>query len=72
MTTEYVLILALYAFILLGAFIPGPIQTFQTSGPRLTGQIEKEISVGGAPLPQGQTFWNALQVQWQDPSQGGP
>ncbi len=47
MTAEYVLILALYAFILLAVFLRhGPIQAFEKSGPHLGAKIEEEISVG--------------------------
>ena len=47
MTTEYVLILALYAFVLLAVFLQhGPIQTFQKAGPQLAAKVEEEISVG--------------------------
>lgn len=48
MTMELVLLLGLYAFLLLGAFLgdSGPIQTFKKSGPRLGARIERNISVG--------------------------
>ena len=48
MTTEFVLLLGLYAFILLGAFLGerGPIQTFNKSAPRLAAKMERDISVG--------------------------
>ncbi len=48
MTTEYVLILALYAFILLGALLGsnGPVATFKSSGPRLSAKLEENIQIG--------------------------
>jgi hypothetical protein len=48
MTTEFVLILGLYAFILLGAFLGdrGPIATFKGSAPRLAAKVERDIAVG--------------------------
>ena len=48
MTVELVLLLSLYAFLLLGAFLGdlGPIETFKRSGPRLGARIERNISVG--------------------------
>ncbi len=72
MTTELILILGLYAFILLGAFLGprGPIATFKQSAPRLAAKIEKDISVG-------KNFNDAVRggptVPWQDPDtkQGG-
>jgi hypothetical protein len=48
MTTELVLLLGIYAFLLLGAFLGdlGPIATFKKSGPRLGARVERDISVG--------------------------
>ena len=48
MTTELVLLLAVYAFILLGAFIGpgGPIQTFKDSTPRLAAKLERDLATG--------------------------
>jgi len=48
MTVELVLLLSLYAFLLLGAFLgeTGPIETFKKSGPRLGARVERNISVG--------------------------
>lgn len=48
MTTELVLLLALWAFIAAGAMFgeKGPIQVFARSGPRLAARIERHISVG--------------------------
>jgi hypothetical protein len=71
-TTELILILGLYAFILLGTFLGdrGPIATFKQSAPRLAAKIEKDISIG-------KNFNDAARggpsVTWQDPDpkQGG-
>jgi hypothetical protein len=69
-STEFVLLLGLYAFILLGAFLGerGPIKTFEGSAPRLAAKIERDISVG-------KKFTNRLQggptIQWKDPREGG-
>lgn len=48
MTTELVLLLGIYAFLVLGAFLGdlGPIQTFKKSAPRLGARVERNISVG--------------------------
>lgn len=48
MTVELVLLLGLYAFIILGAFLGpmGPIETFKNSAPRLAARVERNISVG--------------------------
>jgi len=72
MTTEFVLLLGLYAFILLGALLGerGPISTFNKSAPRLAAKMERDISVG-------KQFIHAAQggptIQWKnpDPRQGG-
>ncbi len=48
MTTELVLLLAIWAFIVGGIFFgeKGPIQVFGRSGPRLAARIERQISHG--------------------------
>jgi hypothetical protein len=48
MTTELVLLLGIYAFLLLGAFLGdlGPIQTFKKSAPRLAARVERDVAVG--------------------------
>lgn len=48
MTTELVLLLGIYAYILMGVFFgdAGPLETFKKSGPRLGARIERDISVG--------------------------
>lgn len=48
MTTELVLILGLYAFILMGVFFGdmGPIATFNKSAPRLAARIERNVTTG--------------------------
>lgn len=48
MTTELVLLLGLYVFIVMGAFLGdlGPIETFKKSAPRLAARVEANISTG--------------------------
>ena len=48
MTVELVLLLGVYAFIVLGAFLGehGPVTTFRKSAPRLAARIERNIKVG--------------------------
>jgi len=48
MTVELVLLLGIYAFLILGAFLGdlGPIETFKRSAPRLGARIERNISTG--------------------------
>jgi hypothetical protein len=69
-TTEYVLILGLFAFLLMGAFTR-PSSTFKDAGPRFAAKLERDIAVGkkfkikdsgGKP-----------HINWSDPSQNaGP
>lgn len=48
MTLEMVLIMAVWAYILLGVFFGdlGPMETFRKSAPRLAAHIEKDLAVG--------------------------
>ena len=48
MTTELVLLLSIFAFLIMGAFLGdmGPMATFKKSGPRLGARIERNISTG--------------------------
>ena len=68
MTTELVLLLALFAFIVGGAFFgeKGPIQVFGRSGPRLGARIERHISVGREFKANGQVN------QWLRPDGAAP
>jgi hypothetical protein len=65
MTTELVLILGIYAFLLLGAFLGdlGPIETFRKSAPRLGARVERNISVGDG----FRTSTDGSGVQWIKP-----
>ena len=67
MTTEFVLIVALYAFVLLGAFSGqnGPANTFKMSTPRFAAKLERDISVGK--LFMNKQTGKSL-VHWSDPS----
>ena len=69
MTTEYVLLLSLYAFVLLGIFLGdlGPIETFKKAAPKLAARVERNVSVGDG-------FRNSkdgLGVGWVEPQGGG-
>jgi len=48
MTTELVLLLGIYAFIILGVFLgdAGALATYKKSAPRLAARIERNISIG--------------------------
>ena len=48
MTTELVLLLSMFVFLVLGGFIRdgGPGKTFKESGPRLAARIERDLATG--------------------------
>ena len=48
MTTELILLLGIYAFLVVGVFLGrgGPIDTFKKSAPRLAARIERNVAVG--------------------------
>ena len=48
MTTELVLLLAIYTMIIMGVFLGdlGPLATFRRSSPRLAAKIERDIATG--------------------------
>jgi hypothetical protein len=71
MTIEYVLLLGLYAFILLGLFgsDKGPKATFDKATPRLAAKLEQDMSVGKS---SNGGFRNAVKgtphSNWEDPN----
>ena len=69
MTVELVLLLGLYAFIVMGAFLGplGPIETFKKSAPRLAARIERNVSVGDG----FRSSRDGSPVNWIKP-EGGP
>lgn len=46
MTVEYVLLISLFVYLLLGALTTQPAKTFTDFGPRLGARIEKQIVTG--------------------------
>lgn len=70
MTTEFLLLLGIYAFIVMGVFLGelGPIQTFKKSAPRLAARIERNISVGDG-FRQSK---DGKGVNWNEPQGGTP
>lgn len=65
MTTELVLLLGLYAFILLGVFLgdSGPLATFKQSAPRLAARIERNVATGRGFR---QTGDSSQQIDWTE------
>lgn len=73
MTVELVLLLGIYAFLVLGAFLGelGPVATFKKSAPRLAARVERNVSVGDgfrASADGSGVAW----VQPPKPKEGGP
>lgn len=46
MSVEYILLLALFVFLLMGALIMGPQNSFTKAGPRLGARVEKHLMTG--------------------------
>lgn len=69
MTTELVLLIGLFAFLVGPVFFgeKGPIQVFGRSGPRLAARIEKHLTVGREYKMKGGQFNN-----WQAPDTNPP
>jgi len=79
MTTESVLLLGLFAFILGGIFLnpnSGPVATYRASGPRLGAMVERDLSVGcGCELQQNGVYLGFYKagshpgpsIVWADP-----
>ncbi|MCC6138694.1 MAG: hypothetical protein IT287_08670 [Bdellovibrionaceae bacterium] len=66
MTIEYILLLGLFAYILMGAFTgeKGPLKVFENSAPRLGARVEQQMATGGA--------FNFPRNDWQLPPGGAP
>lgn len=64
MTTELVLLLSMFVFIVLGGFIGdnGPRNTFRQSGPRLAARLERDLQTG-----EGFNGVNKAHNQWKTP-----
>ncbi len=46
MTIEYLLLLFIFVFVLMGTLVNGPRDSFLESGPRLGARIEMQIATG--------------------------
>ena len=69
MTVELVLILGMYGFLIIGAFLGplGPIETFKKSAPRLAARVERNISTGDGFRTSSQ---DGKAVNWVKPEGG--
>jgi hypothetical protein len=46
MTVEYVLIVSLFVFLVMGALTSTPLKSFDKAGPKLGARVEKHLSTG--------------------------
>ena len=69
MTTELVLLLGLFAFILGGAFIgdKGPRKVFSQAAPRLAARVEQNITFGHR-----FNFRDGRNIEWAKPDGAAP
>ncbi len=69
MTTELILLLGLFVFILGGVFMgdKGPRKVFSKAAPRLGARVEKHISFGHR-----FTFKNGDRIKWRKPGGSPP
>ena len=61
MTIEYILLVFLFAFFVMGKLISGPSNAFKASGPRLGARIEKQLVTGEKKKKKGSA------LQWTEP-----
>lgn len=61
MTIEYILLLSLFVFIVMGTFMKAPKESFLNSGPRLGARVEKQLSTG-----DGFNYGPKGKLQWED------
>lgn len=61
MTIEYILLVFLFAFFVMGKLISGPNNAFKASGPRLGARIEKQLVTGEGFHQKGSA------LQWTEP-----
>jgi hypothetical protein len=64
MTTELVLLLTIFAFVVMGVFLGdmGPLETFRNSGPRLGARIERNMAIGRSFVAR-----DGRSARWQAP-----
>ena len=46
MTVEYILLMALFVFVVMGSLISAPLKTFEKAGPLLGARVEKHLVTG--------------------------
>lgn len=61
MTVEYIVLLSLFVFLMMGAIVKGPAQAFDTAGPKLGARIEKHLMTGDGFTSQGRTS-----LRWEE------
>jgi hypothetical protein len=46
MTIEYILLLAMFTFLVVGALVSSPQRSFDNAGPKLGARVEKHLTTG--------------------------
>jgi hypothetical protein len=46
MTVEYILLIAMFVFVVMGALVSAPQKTFEKAGPKLGARVEKHLITG--------------------------
>ncbi len=46
MTVEYILLLAMFVFFVMGAMVSSPQRSFDNAGPKLGARVEKHLTTG--------------------------
>lgn len=46
MTVEYILLLAMFVFLVMGALVSTPQRSFENAGPKLGARVEKHLTTG--------------------------
>ena len=47
MSVEYILLLSLFVFLIMGSLVGGPQKSFSNAGPRLGARVEQHLITGG-------------------------
>lgn len=70
MTTEFILLFGMFAFILIGIYLgdSGPRNVFFNSAPRLGARVEAHLTTGRGFVAPG----TGAKVRWQRPSGAAP
>ncbi len=63
MTVEYILLMALFAFVVMGALVTNPKRSFENAGPILGARVEKHLTTGDGFGPKKGS--GTVPLQWE-------